>query len=155
MVVVRVNKGKDLATGLKLNSKGYIRVFVREGVHINPDTGEQKSTVEIAKALHFGTADMPARPFLDDAVRMQWKKIKRAVLSSLVWRFKGLTAEVQYEFAANDVANIVRQFIQEGVYYKAVAPNAPFTIQNKGSDTPLIHTGQLLEHIEGEYVALK
>lgn len=152
MLKLLVSKGRNITRGLQMNSKGYIRVFVREGMHINPRTGEVNSMVELAKAATFGTATTPPRPFLVDSLRELSKEIDKIVKSSMVWRFKGLTADVQYEFAANDIAHAIRQFIKSGEYYKATQPNASYTIAQKGSDIPLVDSGQLVEHIEAEYV---
>jgi len=155
MLKVMLSKGRDVTRGLQLNSKGYIRIFVADGVHVNLRTGEHTDIVEMAKGLHFGTAKVPPRPFLDDAIRENWEEVSKLIIGSMVWRFRGLKADVQFAFAANDVAHVVRQFITDGSYYKGVAPNAPSTIENKGSDTPLLDSGQLVDHIQGEYVELR
>jgi len=152
MLIVKHIKGRDVSRGLKINIKGYIRVFVKEGIHTHPRSGETMSMVELARAMHFGTATSPARPFLDDALRERWDRISALVKSSMVWRFKGLTAEVQYSFAANDVAEEVRNFIKEGSYYKSMVPNSKRTIEEKGGDTPLIDSEQLVNSIRAEYV---
>ena len=147
-----VTKGRDVSRGLQLNSKGYIQVFVRDGTHVNPRTGETMSMVELAQALYYGTQYTPPRHFLEDAMREREARISALVKQSMVWRFQGLKATVQYEYAANDVAEEVRKFLREGSYYKANEPNSPVTIKEKGSDIPLIDTGQLVAHIEAEYV---
>lgn len=155
MVSVRVHRGRDVAKGLQLNSKGYIRVYVIDGVHVSPRNGSTMSMVELAKAMAFGTAKNPPRDFINDAVREKLEEINKVVKSSLVWRFKGLTAEVQYGFAANEIAIIVRDFIRQGTYYKATQPNSAKTIEEKGSDIPLLDSGQLVNHIGAEYVNVR
>ena len=154
MIKIRLSKGRDVTKGIQVSSKGYVRVFVEDGVHTDPKTGARVDMVELAKANHFGTARIPARPFLDDAIRENWPDVKKAITSSMVWRFKGLKADVQFAFAANEIVHIVRQFILDGTYYRSVAPNAQTTIDNKQGDIPLLHTGQLVDHIVGEYVQL-
>lgn len=155
MVSIRVKKGRDVTRGLQLNSTGHIRVYVADGVHINPRTGETMSMQELAKAQAFGTANNPPRNFINDALRENLEEVNRIVKSSLVGRFKGLTAEIQYQFAANEIAHLVRNFIRQGTYYKATMPNSPKTIHEKGSDIPLIDSGQLVNHIEAEYVSTR
>lgn len=149
---VTYKKGTSLLRGIRLNSKGFISIGVRGGVHLSPRTGEAMSMTELADMLQFGGADTPPRPFIDDAMRERSEEIAEAVKSSMVLRFKGLTADVQYDFAANDVAYIVRKFVQDGDYYSKNVPNSPATIEAKGSEIPLIDTGQLVQHIEARYV---
>jgi len=153
-VGAKIVKGTALYKGITLNRKGFIRVKVRDGVHISPRTGESMPMSEVAKLQHFGGEGIPARPFLEDAVREQWGEISKAIKSSMILRFKGLSASAQYEFAANDVTYFVRRFLLDGTYYRAVVPNSPTTIENKGGDTPLLDTGQLINSIEAEYVQL-
>lgn len=148
----KVIKGTSLYKGIRLNSKGHIVVKVREGVHTDPRTGESMSMTELASIQHFGADGVPARPFLEDSVREQWAEISKAIKSSMILRFKGLSAEVQYEFAANDVTYLVRSFLRDGDYYRNTVPNTPKTIETKGNDTPLLDSGQLIESIEAVYV---
>lgn len=154
MIKIGIRKGRDVTKGIQLNAKSYVRIYVADGVHTDPKTGERTDMVEMAKALHFGTRKIPPRPFLDDAIRENWPEVRKAITSSMVWRFKGLKADVQFSFAANEIAYIVRQFITDGTYYKSHMPNAVSTIDRKGSDIPLVDSGQLVDHIVGEYVKL-
>lgn len=110
------------------------------------------SMVELAQALYYGTDHMPPRHFFEDAMREREAKISALIRQSMVWRFQGLKAEVQFEYAANAVAEEIRDFLRDGTYYKANEPNAPMTIKEKGGDIPLIDSGQLVASIEGEYV---
>lgn len=155
MVSLRVRKGKDVARGLQLSSKGYIRVYVAEGMHISPRNGSMMSMVELAKAMAFGTDKNPPRDFISDAIREEFEEVSNIIKSSLVWRFKGLKAEIQYDFAANEIITLVRDFIRKGEYYRANTPNSQLTIDEKGSDVPLIDSGQLVNHIEAEYVSIR
>lgn len=148
----KVIKGTSLYKGIQLNRKGHIVVKVREGVHTHWKTGEAMNMLALAEILHFGAYKIPARPFLEDSVREQWAEISKAIKSSMILRFRGLSADVQYEFAANDITYLVRSFLRDGDYYRGVAPNAARTEEEKGHDTPLLDSGQLIDHIEAVYV---
>lgn len=151
MLEVRITKSADVIKGLRVRANGYVELYVREGTHTDRK-GNTMSMTDLASAMTYGSADYPARPFLTDGVRERAAEIIKILKESMVWRFRGLTADVQYEYAANDIAREVRDFVRSGEYYGHVAPNAAYTIEQKGSDTPLVDTGSLVDHIEGRYV---
>ena len=59
--------------------------------------------------------------------------------------------EIYADFSSDELAMkvtaLVKQWLFDGSYYQATAPNKPKTIRNKGSDVPLVHTGQLVNSI--------
>lgn len=152
MIKVGVNFGRRVSEGIKLNKKHAIRIYVREATHTDPRSGETASLIDIAKKLIHGAKNMPARDFLVDSIRENRVEVLDIIKGSMVWRFQGLTADMQYELATQPILYVIKSWLQDGTYYRANAPNAPFTIATKDGDVPLLDSGQLIDNIEAEYV---
>ena len=152
MLRTKLIKSPNISRGFRINGKHYIRIYIREGVHVNPRTGEIDSTVEIAKKLIFGAENMPARSFLVDSLRENEAEIVDIVRGSMAWRFQGMTAYMQYSSAVGNILAVIKAWLKSGSYYKETAPNAPFTIAQKGHDIPLLDSGALIDAVDGEYV---
>jgi len=98
----------------------------------------KKSTKEIT---------IPARPF----VRSSFDNNKDDIGDygiSLVDRY--LDGKVDLETLLNAWGDFVKDQIRNGVVTRELElePNHPFTIERKGSDTPLVNTGEMLNRIE-------
>lgn len=108
------------------------------------EENEVVEMAELAKELSFGTAKIPARPFIEDGLKAHAEKLKQEI-------------EKQVENAKENKANwdkvgamavgAVQEFVR-GDYYKNTIPNSPQTIENKGSDKPLIGTALLINSLE-------
>jgi len=107
------------------------------------ETDEQKTLVEVAAENEFGTDIIPARPWLRTSVdrhKADWVKSMRKIASLAVlgkgnlieqgWRIFGVTAVSQ---------------VQETLLTYPWKPNSARTIERKGSDQPLVDTGQLVQ----------
>ena len=120
-----------------------------ETVHTEDKKGKKKtSSVEgevelsdLARQLHFGTNETPARPFLTDGIDSEKKKIGETIAGEAKKIIAGTGANW------NKVGTMAVGAVQELVrsdFYKSRAPNSEFTIKTKGSDTPLIDGGNLI-----------
>ena len=99
---------------------------------------------ELARDLHFGTATIPARPFLEDGIRSKEPQIRKA--------FEEEVKKVEDGKAANwaKIGTMAVGAVQELVrsdFYKSSIPNSQKTIDYKGSDTPLIDGGDMLNQL--------
>lgn len=97
-------------------------------------------TAALAKKLHYGDGSIPARPFLDDAIAKSADELRDAMKQEAAkekpnWHKIGAMA-----------LGKVQEFVR-GDYYRTNVPNAPETIDQKGSDTPLIDGGDLLNSL--------
>jgi hypothetical protein len=102
---------------------------------------EQNS--DLARKLHFGTASIPARPFLYQAIFSVRGELRKLVRETYAKRIKE-NREPSGQFSPAGIGaflvGAVQRFVRSD-YYKNTVPNAPMTIRMKGSDTPLIDTG--------------
>lgn len=110
----------------------------------DPADQEPIETAELAKMLHYGTADIPARPFLEDGIRQNIGKIKKAFKEEAQKVMNGGSAnwEKVGTMAVGAITELVR-----GDYYKQRVPNAKSTIRWKGSDTPLIDGANMIQSL--------
>lgn len=99
-----------------------------------------EETAELARQLHYGTASIPARPFLTDALEQNKKKINNLLE----------TEEKKENPNLNKVGTAAVGIIQEFVrsdYYKNSIPNSQKWIEEKGSDTPLIDSSDMINSL--------
>ena len=133
-----------------------LKVYIPEGTHINVD-GHSLPMATLVFILCNGRPDMAPRDFINDAPK-QLRHELIALLKSITTASLRDTdnpndlGEIYSDFSGEaieqQVTAMVKQWIFDGSYYKATAPNKPRTIQNKGgADTPLVHTGMLANSI--------
>lgn len=109
-----------------------------------PGEDDAPTMVEVATANEFGTDRIPERSFIRatvDGNRRQIDQLITAVTHAVVDRKIGAVAAL----------HLVGQKVEEAIKQRIVdldsPPNAPMTIAQKGSDNPLIATGQLHQAI--------
>lgn len=142
---------------LRIASKKVV-VLIPNGTHIDRN-GRSMSLSELADILVHGTATIPARPFTQDAPKQLRKDVLAVLKDNTSVRIKNAKdinslGEIFVDFAdgrvTEQVTVLVKQWLMDGTYYQATAPNAPKTIQNKGSNVPLVDTGALVNSITAE-----
>lgn len=101
---------------------------------------EFPSVAEYAAWNHFGTAKIPARPFLDVAIKKNLNEIIEAGKENFSeTRNLGLTVDAMGLYAVG----AIQRYIAEGV----PPPNAESTIKRKKSSRPLIDNGIMWQAI--------
>lgn len=143
-VIVRDKGFKKLQRELKGASKSYTHV----GVHKGEQTLDGVDLVSIAIANELGTDRIPERSFLRSTFDEQHRKLK-------------VLGKKQYELVLEGKQSIQKALGLIGEYFQAQVvkkindlrdpPNAPSTIEKKGSDNPLVDSGQLkqsIRHVE-------
>ena len=105
---------------------------------------EPIETAELAKMLHFGTADIPARPFLEDGIRDRQEDIKKALQDEAKKIVDGGSAN--WNKVGTMAVGAIQEFVR-GDYYKTNVPNSQRTIDYKGSDKPLIDGADLINSL--------
>jgi hypothetical protein len=151
MLTTEVKWGRDLEKGLVVSSKGYLRLYVRPGTHVDRE-GNTMDMIALANALYFGTSESPPRPYFEDFLEDMEEELEELIKSSLVWRFQGVKGEFQYAQVARQVDLLFNEWVKDSGYYEQNMPNTEYTIDKKGSETPLIDTGNFLESVSCEYV---
>jgi hypothetical protein len=95
----------------------------------------------------FGTADVPQRSFLRDTADRNSLAYRRFLRKAMERAAKGkFLASQAFKLVGFKVASDVKERIRAHI----PPPNAPSTIKKKGSSTPLIDTGSLLNSIDFE-----
>ena len=127
---------------LKLDGKG-VKVGIRRGKGSHDGT----DMLHIAVYNHFGTATIPARPFVSDCAEKNAGQIKEAQ-KRLVYRvYQGsLSADGALAQLGAWYVNVQKGHILHGGW----TPNAPATVKRKGSNRPLVDTGQLVNTVDWE-----
>lgn len=120
--------------------------FLRSGA-IYDKTGV--SVAKIAAIHEFGSKDgrIPERSFMRSSIDGNQKQLEDLI--------KKLTAKIVDKRMSTVVAlGLIGQFLRDKMVSKINAgvppPNAPYTIEKKGSSKPLIDTGQLKGSIDWE-----
>lgn len=98
---------------------------------------------KLASWLHDGTATIPARPYLLQGLRSGMNDIRKAIRAHFDLVKKGKEGLDRIGLTA---VAAVQDFVR-GDSYRETVPNAPSTIKGKGSDTPLIDTGFLINSL--------
>lgn len=109
--------------------------------------GEEISLLEVAAIHEFGApaANIPQRSFIRETVDVKREEIQRLQLVQAQRIVKG---DVEPEAAVEQIGARVKGMIQQRIAAGIEPPNAPSTIERKGSSKPLVDTGQLRESID-------
>lgn len=148
--IERVTRGDGLpgaARALDKLKDVIVGVLSGTGEHVNSDHGQ--TVAEIAWWNEFGTKRNPARPFLRPAIREN-----KLAISRLIKKLYKLVIENKIEprRAEKLLALKVQTLIQKKITTLQSPPNAPMTVERKGSSSPLIDTGQLRQSISWDTV---
>lgn len=100
---------------------------------------------ELAKQLSFGTAAIPARPFIEEGLLSKKDELHKEIKTQLDSIAEGKKAN--WNKLGTKAVGAVQEFVRSD-YYKTHVPNSPETIRYKGSDTPLIDGGDLINSLE-------
>ena len=109
-------------------------------------TYENLETAELAKILTFGSANIPARPFIEEGLLSKKDELKAEINKQLDQIKNGKTAN--WNKVGTKAVGAIQEFVRSD-YYKTHVPNSPRTIKYKeGKDTPLIDGGDLIGSLE-------
>lgn len=119
--------------------------------YIDPQTGKPKKgtksggeLAELAEKLHYGTADIPSRPFLEDGLAENQERIRKLLKKELEKLKETGKADLD-KIGAEAIGGIYA--LVKGGYYRESVPNAPLTIKIKGSDTPLVDGANMIDSL--------
>ena len=128
-----------------------VGIFESKGSELYPDAtflgklaGSAVTVLDVAIWNEFGTDHIPERSFIRAWFDENAAKTKEAVRLMLIAVKQGkYTPEQALELIAQRFVAEIQKRMAEGI----PPPNAPATIEMKGSDKPLIDTGQLRSSI--------
>jgi hypothetical protein len=137
---------RKLMASLAEASKGIVATV---GIHAEEGgAGDGSSSViQVAEWAEFGTSRQPARPFVsswaDERGDKALAEIRDAIGEAV---HRGSSPAIAVDRLAQKFAGEIQSRIADGI----PPPNAPSTVAQKGSSTPLINTGQLRAAIRGK-----
>lgn len=147
--------GEKFLKELQELSQMQVRVgFQRGKKHKEKGKRAGADLVDIALYNELGTDTIPSRPFLAQTVDQQGEAIKQASAEMVVQVVEG---KMKGKQALKNIGVLVKGAVQHQMVEGEFVPNAPSTVQRKGSDKPLIDTGQLRQGVsyqicrKGEY----
>ncbi len=139
-ILVGFPSGRQHVPTLHKNAEGKYEGYNGESVsEIKP-----VETAELAKALHFGTASIPARPFLEDGIESKKAELKKALEEEAKKAING--GQANWDKVGTMAVGAVQELVR-GDYYKSNVPNSEKTKEYKGSDRPLIDGGDLINSL--------
>lgn len=106
-----------------------------------PEEQDPIDTADLARDLSYGTATMPARPFLEDGLESKKEEIKNEIQKQLQNALDG--KETNWDKVGTKAVAAIQEVVRSD-FYKTKTPNSQKTIEYKGSDTPLIDGGDLI-----------
>lgn len=101
-------------------------------------------TAELARELSYGTATIPARPFLEEGIESKKKELSEALKQEAAKAISG--GSPNWDKVGTMAVGAVQEFVR-GDYYKSTKPNSKKTIEYKGSDKPLIDGADLINSL--------
>ena len=109
-----------------------------------PDQITPIDTADLAKMLHFGTADIPARPFLEDGIRNKTGLLRKLVKEQVMKVKDGKKAN--WNLVGANAVGAVQELVRSD-FYKSSIPNSKKTQDYKHSDTPLIDGADMINSL--------
>lgn len=125
---------KELA---KVTTDKFVTVGVHQDDNARPD---QVNNAQIGAMNHFGTDRIPARPWLDVGVA----SASHEVLDTIA---EAIEDGEPMDVALNRVGLVAVAGVQNYMDELSSPANAPSTVKRKGTDNPLIDTGELKQSV--------
>lgn len=136
-IMVGFPSGRQHVPTLHKDANGEYKGYNGENV----ENVQPKDTADLARDLHFGTATIPARPFLEDGIRSKEKEIKNAIAQQVQKIKDG--GQANWDKVGTMAVGAIKELVYSD-FYKTRVPNSEETKEYKGSDKPLIDGADLI-----------
>lgn len=117
---------------------------VKNGI-VQADSGNGKALSAYLHATGDARSNIPPRPFLQPPIEAHKEKLTGLMGDAISTALSGGSVPVAFNDIGLFTAKIIKDWFTDP--RNAWAPNAPYTIQMKGSARPLIDTGELRKSI--------
>ena len=101
----------------------------------------------IAEVNNYGDDVTPERPFMDTAATHSIIEIDRK-MADLMYRI--LSGQIPVRSTLKELGEIEAKWISQFIITNYFTENAPATIDDKGFDDPLVHTGWMAENVDSK-----
>jgi hypothetical protein len=118
---------------------------VRVGFQQGENSEDGVDMVDIAMFNELGTVRSPSRPFMRESVEQNKGTIEKFCKSQLQKVVQGGTAQQCYNAVGAMQKGLIQDTISKSKTWAAA--NAESTIQQKGSDQPLVDTGRMVQSV--------
>ena len=119
---------------------------VKVGIQAGSGSHDGVDILDIAVYNHFGTRNIPSRPFVSDCFDKNQGQISEAKKRIVYRVMEGMPASAGLAQLGQWYQDVLKGHIRNGGW----VPNAPATVKRKGSSRPLIDTGQLVNSVRWE-----
>lgn len=119
---------------------------VKVGIQAGSGSHDGVDILDIAIYNHFGTRNIPSRPFVSDCFDKNQGQISEAKKRIVYRVMEGMPASAGMAQLGQWYQDVLKGHIRNGGW----VPNAPATVKRKGSSRPLIDTGQLVNSVRWE-----
>lgn len=139
-IMVGFPSGREHVPTIHKNAEGEYRGYNGENVaDIEPI-----ESAELAKQLSYGTATIPARPFLEEGIESKKDELEKAMKQEAKKAIDG--GQANWDKVGTMAVGAIQEFVR-GDFYKSTKPNSKKTQEYKGSDKPLIDGGDLINSL--------
>lgn len=138
-------EGKKFMEELKELASLEVRIGFQHGIAQEENGAD---ICDIAAWNELGTEHAPSRPFMRDSVDKHLPAINHMMMSQKDALLSGATAK----YILNTVGLFQKDLMQTEIEQGDFVANAPETIRRKGSDKPLIDTGQMKNSVNYQIV---
>ncbi len=111
-----------------------------------PGPAKAADLVTIGAAHEYGTDSIPMRPWLRTSALRYGKGWSKAWRTAVVAALQGTPTDVPLRLVGLGMQGDVQATILDGPWF----PLSPETIERKGSDVPLVDTGQMRQSIRAQ-----
>ena len=116
---------------------------VKVGIQAGSGSHDGVDILDIAIYNHFGTRNIPSRPFISDCFDKNQGQISEAKKRIVYRVMEGMPASTGLAQLGQWYQDVLKGHIRNGGW----VPNAPASVKRKGSSRPLIDTGQLVNSV--------
>ena len=139
-ILVGFPSGRQHVPTVHKNSNKEYRTYDQQDIR----QAEPIDNDELAKMLSYGTADIPARPFLEEGIASKKEELRKEMEKQAEKAINGQNAD--WSKVGTMAVGAIYEFVRSD-HYRSTKPNSQKTIKYKGSDLPLIDGGDLVNNV--------
>lgn len=136
-------EGKKFYAEVNKLAENQVFVGFQAGKALHESSGKSVDMAQVAAWNELGTSRIPARPFLRQTVDSNESEIAAMCEKAA----KSIANGGNAEQALKQIGAVAVSMVQKTIVSGSFEPNAQSTVMRKGSDRPLIDTGQMRQSV--------